>query len=471
MKNKLLTLLIISSTFVMGVTSCNSSNNNQDEEVVCGVDTEYETPITDAFSFKDADSISKDNFVKATSGLAISEVEVVSFTDGDTTTFRRINDKSDDSNNNIKVRYQGIDTPESTGKIEAWGIKASHFTKSKLRSASRIVVVNDLDLFGKTDSSGGRYMGFVWYLKEGSSSWRLLNLEIVEQGYSRNQLYQDSSILDGYYDAFKSAGKAAVSRRVNGEKDCDFDATSDVVETTIFNAKKNFDTLGVQDSSASSGKMIRVTGIVTGLEGSNFYLRDLVLEDGETVKAGIYVFTQYKSTGVKVGNVVRFYARITKYYSNYQLTDVQLNIASKPFEILATTKEGCEALGYEYDYEAIDVDESTISSLSDLEPYLGNKIKVDFVVDNDENYFYQSKTSESTYYLNGSINNVDISLRFASHPFFSSESVIKQVFEKGETYEVSVVASTYQYSDSDTLEYQLQFPSFSSGYKNYVNKK
>ena len=32
----------------------------------------------------------------------------------------------------VKARFLGIDTPESTGKVEPWGVKASNFTKNIL---------------------------------------------------------------------------------------------------------------------------------------------------------------------------------------------------------------------------------------------------------------------------------------------------------------------------------------------------
>ena len=100
-------------------------------------------------------------------------------------------------------------------------------------------------------------MGFVWYKTE-TSDYRLLNLEIVEQGYSLNYLQQSSALLPGYFEAFKEAGEAAkkANRRVNGEADCDYDDSGEVVETTIANAKENFDTLGVDYNTSSGGKKL-----------------------------------------------------------------------------------------------------------------------------------------------------------------------------------------------------------------------
>ena len=71
------------------------------------------------------------------------EVTVRLFVDGDTTHFDPKKDSTitsynaadfADTEGYIKARYIAINTPESTGKIEEWGKKASNFTRSKLES-------------------------------------------------------------------------------------------------------------------------------------------------------------------------------------------------------------------------------------------------------------------------------------------------------------------------------------------------
>ena len=54
------------------------------------------------------------------------------YVDGDTTQFEA---NLAAGQNSISVRYLGLDTPESTYKVEPWGIAAAKFTKSKLQNA------------------------------------------------------------------------------------------------------------------------------------------------------------------------------------------------------------------------------------------------------------------------------------------------------------------------------------------------
>ena len=55
------------------------------------------------------------------------EVTVKNYIDGDTTHFNV--PKSIEPSGVLKARYIACNTPESTGKIEEWGKKASNFTK------------------------------------------------------------------------------------------------------------------------------------------------------------------------------------------------------------------------------------------------------------------------------------------------------------------------------------------------------
>ena len=65
-------------------------------------------------------------------------VTVHSFVDGDTTHFNV--PESMVESGILKARYLAINTPESTGKIEEWGKKASKFTREKLSQATSIII-------------------------------------------------------------------------------------------------------------------------------------------------------------------------------------------------------------------------------------------------------------------------------------------------------------------------------------------
>ena len=107
------------------------------------------------------------------------EVTVKTFIDGDTTHFHVPTSLMDTGV--IKVRYLAINTPESTGKIEEWGKAASNFTKAALSRATSIIIESD-DANLNADSTGDRYLFWVWYKTADSEEYRNLNIEILQNG-------------------------------------------------------------------------------------------------------------------------------------------------------------------------------------------------------------------------------------------------------------------------------------------------
>ena len=103
------------------------------------------------------------------SSTAKIEVTVKMHIDGDTTHFHV--PESFDPNGYIKARYLAVNTPESTGKIEEWGKKAASFTKEKLMSATSIIIESD-DSKWNADSTGDRYLVWVWYKTAESEDYR-----------------------------------------------------------------------------------------------------------------------------------------------------------------------------------------------------------------------------------------------------------------------------------------------------------
>ena len=109
------------------------------------------------------------------------EVTVKAYVDGDTTHFYVPSTIS--AGGLLKARYLAVNTPESTGKIEEWGKKASSFTKSRLETASSIIIESD-DGKWNVDSTGGRHLVWVWYKPDGASEYRNLNIELLQEGLS-----------------------------------------------------------------------------------------------------------------------------------------------------------------------------------------------------------------------------------------------------------------------------------------------
>jgi len=306
------------------------------------------------------------NFIEDGIGVATFR----SHTDGDTTNWWVGTEK-------IKMRYLGVNTPESTAKIEPWGLAASEYTKSKTSTAKLIVLENDVGVFGKMDNNGTRYLGFVWYSMSGDpADLRLLNLELVELGYSLNQV-QKRSELCPYYDYFVAAENhaRACSAKIFGEKDESFDYTKSVYSITIYELQKNYATYGKVEADneeglpASSGKQLRIKGLVVGMIGDNMVLRDLELdandqEEGDML-ASIYAYAGYNTSlagSVKVGDIVQFYCRATKFNGTMQLSDLETSFIhrTKPFKVLDHI-EGPTEIYPQANLEPYEMDTSTFN--------------------------------------------------------------------------------------------------------------
>lgn len=107
------------------------------------------------------------------------EVTVKLFVDGDTTHFNISSSTFDESL--LKARYLAVNTPESTGKVEPWGKTAAKFTKEKLSNAVSIIIESD-NASWEADSTGGRYLVWVWYKSTEDSDYRNLNIELLQEG-------------------------------------------------------------------------------------------------------------------------------------------------------------------------------------------------------------------------------------------------------------------------------------------------
>ena len=146
------------------------------------------------------------------------EVTVKNYVDGDTVHFHV--PESVMAGGVLKARFLAINTPESTGKIEEYGKAASRFTREKLSAATSIIIESDNDKWN-ADSTGGRYLVWVWYKTADMTDYRNLNIEILQNGLaiasnSSNNIYGDVAM------AAISQARAQKLNIYSGEKDPDF---------------------------------------------------------------------------------------------------------------------------------------------------------------------------------------------------------------------------------------------------------
>ncbi|MCR5079484.1 MAG: thermonuclease family protein [Bacilli bacterium] len=438
----------------MLLSSCGGGGSPADTCVECinevGKETVLPTPETDSLAFPyESDYASKD-FAAAETGVNYGKATLYNVTDGDTAVFRTISDES------IRVRFLAINTPESTGKVEPWGVKASHWFKKLAETATDWCLVNDIDTYGHYDNSGGRNLAFVWY-KSAAGSWRLYNLECVEQCYSDRQLFVDSPKL-GYLPYFQRADEKnkKCGYRVYGQKDPTYDYSDDVVEATIYEVLNNYSSLGITDES--SGKQLHIKALVLGLIGDNLFLRDITRDldqkEDEPLSC-IYGYAGYGTSlasWVGVGDVVYFYCRATSYSDTYQLSDIKGDTrGKKKFEILVDASEGENYGEYLSDINPLDIDESKVSGNESLKAYAEQYVSIDLTVRNiikgdrdddgnligegEETYYNQSSKSpysETIYgYVKGTKTYCNIRIDGNSTPKLDHDS-----FAVGKSYRI-----------------------------------
>lgn len=233
----------------------------------------------------------------------VENVSVKSFVDGDTTHFHVPTSVSSDGV--LKVRYLAINTPESTGKIEEWGKKASKFTKEKLSSATSILIESETSSWNP-DSTGSRYLAWVWYKTAEDEEYRNLNIEILQNGLA----IANSSANNQYGSTCINAINQAKAQKLNiysGEKDPDF-YYGEAVELDLKELRTNID--------AYNGMKVAFNGVVTMNNDQTVYVEAY---DAETdMYYGMAVYYGYNLTGggldvLTVGNEARIVGTVQYY--------------------------------------------------------------------------------------------------------------------------------------------------------------
>lgn len=164
----------------------------------------YTTPLHLTANYLDQVSIDFDYEGKDFTNDGVGKVTLVRSVDGDTAHFYDL------SGDYIKVRFLGVDTPESTKEHEPWGKAASSFTSSILTKAKEIVLYQEEQ---KTDAYG-RHLAFVF------ADGVLVNLYLVQEAYSNSTLGSKSK----YFEIFTKASieVSKTGRRFWGELDPNF---------------------------------------------------------------------------------------------------------------------------------------------------------------------------------------------------------------------------------------------------------
>lgn len=249
------------------------------------------------------------------------EVTVKAFIDGDTVHF--FVPSSVNSSGVLKARFLAVNTPESTGKIEEYGKKASNFTREKLSQATSIIIESDNSMWNP-DSTGDRFLVWVWYKTADSEDYRNLNLEILQNGLA----IASSTANNRYGETCMAALNQSKAEKLNlysGQKDPDY-FYGDAIELTLVELRTNIEQY--------NGMKVAFNGVVTLNSNNTAYVEAY---DAETdMYYGISVYYGFVLSGegmeiLTVGNEVRIVGSVQYYEAGgtYQISDVSYR-AMKP---------------------------------------------------------------------------------------------------------------------------------------------
>lgn len=242
------------------------------------------------------------------------EVTVKAYVDGDTTHFYVPTSIVDTGL--LKARYLAVNTPESTGKIEEWGKKASNFTREKLSSAESIIIESDNGTWN-VDSTGGRHLVWVWYKPAGSDTYRNLNIELLQNGLS----IASNSAENQYGEICMAAIAQAKEQKLHmhsNKKDPDF-YYGEALPVTLKHLRTNLELY--------EGMKVAFEGVISREDGQTVYVEEY---DSETdMYYGMTVYYGYNLTGTGLeildpGNRVSFVGSVSNSEGfGWQVTDIK----------------------------------------------------------------------------------------------------------------------------------------------------
>lgn len=426
----------------------------------------------------------------------VGRLNLKSYTDGDTAVFHLSAGEADTytvegkSYTYVTVRYLGIDTPESTSSIEAWGKAASNYGKSLLTNAEGIIVdATSIDRGDKTlkesiedrvDSNGTRWLAMIWYCPQGGdpkdlNQYRSYQLDMIEECYTfctapnLSTHYQelspyvytaDKSKEPELYERYKDTdGKmtlgevmneadircSEIEQRFTGyQTDPHYDYSTTPTDYTITQAVEQFDTL------ANEGKFVRLKGVVTAMVGVNFYMQD---EQGTPlyVYMGISAEVSFLNY-VHVGDTIKISGRMAMYGGQKQLSGVKWD-SEKTFEVVKG--EGAIAMP-----KPIALSKTDAADKNKLEDLLGKLVKTTLTVSDKsvgnegKDKSYTLNTTQKITNLGGKYNYLNVRINGALAPGYSRDEMSNWGGKQ-----IEVVAIMGVYSEEDLQEVE-NYPSY-----------
>lgn len=383
MKN-FLKLLTISLALMLSFTffACKEHNNSSSDDII--------DPVNYVSQLK----------LDLNSATAKTEATVKIYIDGDTTHFNV--PETVVKGGVLKARYLAINTPESTGKVEPYGKVASDFTKSRLKEATSIILESDNSTWN-ADSTGTRYLVWIWYKTATSSEYRNLNLEILQNGLcignsTLNNIYGETCM------AALNQAKAMKLNLYSGEEDPSF-YYGEAIPMTLKELRLNM--------TDYLQKTVAVEGVITRFYNDGVYFEEY--DEESDMYFGMYAY--YSKTAnarildlMDIGNRVRLVGTVTEFQGSYQISG------------LIYDKYKPDSLG---NCKLLSKDNEASYRVTTVEDYLGKKDITVYVPDeeNPEQTVEKQLTfdyAELALYTTVTVNNLKITKTYAT----SSENVL-----------------------------------------------
>ena len=417
--------------------------------VACGDDTPEEPQHIDYAASVTLDMNSETVKTTAT---------VKSYIDGDTTHFYvQSGIPGIGSDNVLKARYIAVNTPESTGKIEEWGKKASRFTKEKLLSATDIILESDTANW-ELDSTGDRHLVWVWYKDETMTEYRNLNIELLQNGLA----IASSSANNRYGTTCTAAINQAKVEKLNvnsGEKDPDFFYGA-AIPLTLKELKCN-----IQDYE---GQKVAFDAVVTKNEGTAVYVENY---DEETnMYYGMYIYYGFNLSGdgmniLSVGNNVRVVGSVQYYETgdSWQISDVQYRAMkpNDPMNLQLLDKEKHDPAYVETTADTFRNGTVTVVGEEDVKTYsyaelaLYSSIEMKNLVVKSASTTVNDKESNGSISLYCEVDGIAITIRTSVLKDENGNVVTQDLFV-GKTIDVKGVISMYKVAGTAEFPYQIK---------------
>lgn len=273
----------------------------------------------------------RDGIEQAMTSFTDSSNYFINYVDGDTT---HVNSRN--YGYSVKIRYLGIDTPESTSELEEWGKSASNYNKQQLSTAKHIILESkgtsiDGEKHASTVDGNQRSLAYVWYTDVASptkADFKCLNLEMVYQGFSFG-IGSVEDMGDYFYRAFDKANKSAqLNKRhiYSSETDPNYYYGKPV----SLNLKDLYATTstGTDSPLADNKTLYRIKGYVSRKLDTAFYIQDKASYNQTGTELpeayGMYIFT-YAQTSIKAGDEVEVIGVISSYSGSYQMMGISFH--------------------------------------------------------------------------------------------------------------------------------------------------